>query len=303
MRITWARFGLVAAAVAITSSAAGQSSLKAFEVASVRVLTAPVLPKRVVAESRVELLGFPMRELIAMAYEIELYRLIVPSWVTGAPRVEIRAKMPSGSTPNDLPEMLRTLLAERFGMAAHFEPRPVDVYELRVGPQGVKMLQVAAVDDRTTPFSLGPGGSDVMAGSEGRTRMLMSPDGVVRLITEDTNIERASTTNTVVYDATRARLPQLVDMVSSSLGMPVLDKTGLTGLYRFRIELPKNGAIASAALQTFNGQSNTAPMTNLSSQDVAASQSVAALGLRLERRRIPVNVLVVDKLLRSPTPN
>jgi uncharacterized protein (TIGR03435 family) len=190
--------------------------------------------------------------------------------------------------------MLRTLLAERFGMVAHFESRPMDVGELTIGPDGVKMREVGAADDREKayPDLKGPNGSpafDTMAGPENQTRMLLALDGTLRPITADTNYERKdSGRGSTMYNATRVRIAQLVDMVSSSLGKPVIDNTGLTGLYQFQIELPLNSAFTSKG-----------------ADPVAASphKSVETLGLKLRDRRLPIDVLVIDKLAKAPTPN
>jgi uncharacterized protein (TIGR03435 family) len=272
----------------------GQNQTRvAFDVASVRVVEKPTPPRRTMTADRVDLVSYTIRDIIMMAYEVPSYRVIGPDWLRASPQwVEIHGTLPSGATLKQLPAMLRTLLAERFEMVAHVEPRPMDVGELTIGPDGVKMREVGAADDRQKPYPdmKGPNGSpalDTMVGSESQERMLLALDGTLRLITADTNYERKdSGRGSTLYDATRVRMAQLVDMVSSSLGKPVIDNTGLTGLYQFQIELPINPAFAS-------------------NDPVAASpyKSVEALGLKLRDRRLPIDVLVVDKLAKAPTPN
>jgi uncharacterized protein (TIGR03435 family) len=52
--------------------------------------------------------------------------------------------------------MLRTLLAQRFGLVTHTEPRLVKAYELVVGNEGMKMREVEPVDELTKVFPPDP---------------------------------------------------------------------------------------------------------------------------------------------------
>jgi uncharacterized protein (TIGR03435 family) len=74
-------------------------------------------------------------------------------------------------------------------------------------------------------------------------------------------------------------------MLSSYLGDPVLDMTGLAG--HFDITLTMEG-----------GPPNTIPDTNFSSSVISALQE---LGLKLESRIAPIQHVVVDTAERIPT--
>ena len=261
-------------------------------------------------------MSYPIREIIMMAYEVEFFRVVVPDWVLDARMwVDIHGTLPSGATPRQLPEMLRTLLAERFGMVAHFEARPIDVCELTIGPGGLTMREVEAADDRRTPYPVMKGGPDSPlfdTGSENQTRTIMSPDGGLRVITAETNYERKSTERgTTKYDAMRVGMAQLTDMISTSVGKPVIDKTGLTGLYQFQIELPRSPNIAATAARvaeragiTTNRNGEPLDFKTLSEPSGgSAFKAVEALGLKLEERRAPIDVIVIDKMNRTPTEN
>lgn len=280
----------------------------AFEVASVRLVERPTPSRQMITDSRVDLVSFPIREIILMAYGVERYRLVVPDWVLQAGIwVEIHATFPAGATSNQLPEMLRSLLTERFGMVAHTESRAIDAYELTVARGGMKLREVEAFDDRKTPYPTLKGGPDspydTMGGPEGQTRGIMSPTGGFRVITADTNYERMPTRyGTTKYDATRVRMVQLIDMLSSSLGKPVVDRTGLIGLYQFQIELPDNPALATQAQQLAGVATTSTPQVS----DPAAGsafKAVEGLGLTLEARRVLFEVVVVDRLEKNPTSN
>jgi uncharacterized protein (TIGR03435 family) len=143
--------------------------------------------------------------------------------------------------------------------------------------------------------------------------MIMGPGGALRLITADTNYERKdSGRGSTIYDATRVTMVQLVDMVSSSVGKPVIDRTGLTGFYQFQIELPQNptiGATVARVLErsgiTTDVNGNPIDVKALDAEPVAGSpyKAVEGLGLKLENRRVPFDIVIVDKLEKTPTPN
>jgi uncharacterized protein (TIGR03435 family) len=90
--------------------------------------------------------------------------------------------------------------------------------------------------------------------------------------------------------ATRITMVKLSELLSRAEGLPVVDSTGLTGVFDFTLEWsPEEVPTADAAAG--------APGTSL----FAALQD--QLGLRLEARKGPVEVLVVDHLEKTPTEN
>ena len=75
----------------------------------------------------------------------------------------------------------------------------------------------------------------------------------------------------------------------------MVDGPRLTGLYKLRLELPPaNFAIASVLI----------PITPTNEPNVVSPfNAVEKLGLKLERRRLPVDTIVVDHIERTPTEN
>src|SRR5215471_9896512 len=71
-------------------------------------------------QARVDIGFLSTAELIRMAYKLKSYQLIGPEWLT-AQRWDIMAKMPPGADKAQVPEMLQTLLAERFRLEFHRE--------------------------------------------------------------------------------------------------------------------------------------------------------------------------------------
>lgn len=196
--------------------------------------------------------------------------------------------------------MFPTLLTARFGMRVHIEPRPTDVYELVADSGGVHMAEVTAVDEvdkviPADPSQQPPSADQTFEGIGGRVRSMTTARGQV-VITEQSMYERLRTDRgTEEIDATRMTMRQLAAILSHTVDRPVVDGTELTGLYTFRIELPTpNVAIASVLV----------PLAPSSEPSVVSPfNAVEALGLRLQRRRLPVDTIVVDHMERTPTEN
>jgi uncharacterized protein (TIGR03435 family) len=81
-----------------------------------------------------------LKSVIARAYEMREFQVDGPGWLSSA-RFDIAARAPEGTSDSQRPAMLRSLLAERFKLAAHFETREQPVFALvvrnagRLGPQ------------------------------------------------------------------------------------------------------------------------------------------------------------------------
>ena len=103
----------------------------------------------------------PLESLVRYAYEVQFFRLInMPAWANQE-RFDIIAKAGRPITEGERRLMLRQLLADRFGLKVHFEPREQTVYVMtRARPDG-------ALSPGLTPRPECPAASDkcVSAGS------------------------------------------------------------------------------------------------------------------------------------------
>jgi uncharacterized protein (TIGR03435 family) len=81
-----------------------------------------------------------------------------------------------------------------------------------------------------------------------------------------------------------------------SVERPVVDKTGLAGVYRFKTLLPP--IPITARMQAILGDRVSADPTG----GASLSGAVEPLGLKLEATNTPVDFIVVDRIER-PTPN
>ena len=98
----------------------------------------------------------------------------------------------------------------------------------------------------------------------------------------DTSANGSTTSDLGRLSFTATPTPALARRLSQLLREPVIDMTGLEGVYDFTLQWQQDDAIPGASL-----------FTALQEQ----------LGLRLERRRMPVEVLVVERVERSPVGN
>lgn len=162
--------------------------------------------------------------------------------------------------------MLQRLLADRFSLAVHFETRQLPVYELTVAKGGPKLHE--STPDPNDPIA--------RRGMGGR-------------------ISKSSGHQLAVEEETMPAFARLLTMI---LGSIVRDQTGLTGRYDFELDwTPDPGVNVSAA---DGAASAPAP-------DAPAGPSIFTavkdqLGLKLETKKGPVQVLVIDRVA-EPSPN
>jgi uncharacterized protein (TIGR03435 family) len=269
-------------------------------VASVRLSAPGTRGSQRFTPGRVDLVAQSLRNLLLTAFNIDVPRLSGPSWLLDV-RVDVQATAP-GSTPAQVREMLRTLLIERFGLVTHTERRPFEVYELTVGSGGITMREVEAVDELTKKFQ-----SDATTGRQIDTTV-ETIDGPIRdmlitlgnrRVTARSMYERTFPDGRrVLLKATRMSMPELATTLMFSVGGErVIDRTGLTGLYQFTIELPNDpGRLPPGLITNAQGQS-------LEPAGLSAVKAVESLGLKLERRRVDFDVVVVDRIERTPKEN
>ena len=304
------RIGVVGMILIASASGSAQDPRKiSFEAASVRLgeLNPPL---RRILDGRVDFANVPLRDLLLMAHRLELNalnRLDAPPWVFEV-KVNIQATYPAGAGREQVPEMLRSLLAERFGLVAHFESRPIDAYALVVGPGGIKMREVEPLDERARAFPADPGEKVILDTASATSpqgadnQRIIATTGGRRVVTaRSTYVTRTTERGSRLIEAARMSMPDLAEAIAGSTehGL-VIDATGLAGVYQFTVELPELFGIE----RMLQGRTNVngEPIRFVPS-GVSVFEAVQSLGLRLEPRRTPVDILVIDKLERTPTEN
>jgi uncharacterized protein (TIGR03435 family) len=99
--------------------------------------------------------------------------------------------------------------------------------------------------------------------------------------------------NNMTVAVSRMPVSQMIDMLTPIMGAPVIDKTGLKGKYDITVDLAKY----AAELQTTAGSAPPDPVSLI----MAALEGEA--GLKLEKEKIPLDVIVVEHIEKVPTEN
>jgi len=264
--------------VAICSAVAalGQPSAKAlrFEVASVKPSPETVSGGgwvRVGASGdagRVSYTRVTLNNLLMTAYKVKRYQISGPDWMDRE-RYDVAAKLPEGSSKDQAPLMLQALLAERFQVALHREQKDLPAYALAPAKGGFKLKPV---ENPSATMNL-------EAGSAGR---------------------RLQGTFS---------LSRLADLLTNFLGQPVFDQTGIAGEFEIKLEwTPDEREQGMSAIRFPNLAGGPAGGVESKPSETFGGPSIFAalqqsLGLRLEPRKAPMDILVIDHAEKVPTEN
>jgi uncharacterized protein (TIGR03435 family) len=278
---------IIAAAIGLCPAQTGTTRGPQFEVASVKPTpTPPVSRAYTINETRVDLGSLSLKYLIQLAYKVEAFQVSGPDWLA-ATRVDILAKPPAGATKEQIPGMLQALLADRFGLVLHREPKEQQIYALIVGKDGPKLKDAAPDNQPDTSFLKGRAllrRIDTGAG-----------DGFWSVSTDRSDLGGGQ-----ILDAPRITMPELARTLLPYLDFPVIDMTGLSGPYHVRLDVP--GYSDKNANWTGLPQPSAGVPSN-SDGGVTIFSSVQKLGLTLEKRKTPVETLVIDHIEKAPTEN
>ena len=202
--------------------------------------------------------GVTARQIITEAYGLTEYQLAGgPRWV-GADRFTLQAKTEAPANKNQIRLMLQTLLAERFKFVASHASKEMQVYALmlRKGGPGPTRYQAKAGTNSPGPQGFQKADAAFAGHTGGRASAFTG-----------TTMELFARS----LSELRGALPG-----SSLLGRPVVDRTGLQGLFNFRL--------------AWNDDDDFMPAL----QD--------ELGLRLESQKAPMDILVIRQI-EKPSAN
>src|SRR2546421_3982241 len=144
-----------------------------FEVATIKpaepinpqaILTTGKLPHvgMSVEGSRVDIGYMSLADLIPTAFNVKPYQISGPDWMSSQ-RFDILARMPEGTTKEQVPQMLQALLIERFQLKVHRESRDLPIYALIVAKGGPKLKE--STPDPETPAEPPKGAVTLGAGT------------------------------------------------------------------------------------------------------------------------------------------
>jgi uncharacterized protein (TIGR03435 family) len=242
------------------------------------------------APGQISFSGASLKGLILAAYGVKAYQLSAPAWMA-TERFDIVAKAPEGTTRAQVRSMLQRLLAERFGLQLHHESQELPGYELQIAKEGLKLKPPAAIvsqADKAQESVLLQGATDRMPPriSEGKAiywdrslgyGILLLPSGLFRA---------------VGVSQTMAEIVTLCELRSQ---ISIVDKTGLTVRYDYSFDYapdPPANPQDAASIPT---------ATDPGPDFVTAFQK--QLGFKLEKKKLPFDVLVVDRADKVPVEN
>ncbi|MEO8595909.1 MAG: TIGR03435 family protein [Candidatus Solibacter sp.] len=216
--------------------------------------------------------GLTLRDLVAGAWDLG------DEYVSGGPpfvateHYDIVAKAPGTAPEKDLRAMLKTLLLERFQLQVHTEQKPMPVYALVVSKKGQKLKPSAPEGKQECKLQL----------------PAQRTDGLI--------LRTYACKNTSM--GTLAEL--LPNVAPAYANLPVIDLTELPGNYDFTLEWTPRGGVRATDGSTVGG---AIPTTNEPDGKTLFDTLQANLGLRLEARKLPRDILVINKVQRVPTGN
>ncbi len=225
-----------------------------------------------------------LKNLVLFAYGIKYYELIAPAWLD-LMMYDLTAKLAPGTTQDQVAIMLRNLLADRFKLVMHHERRGLPAYILRTDKRPPRITPSPELLASTPGNLIAEGSSpdDRVGTSRGR----LGPDGFPEGRAGLSTIQGRSR-----LVAHRMTIRDLIRIMSSRLDRPVVDRTSLHGYYDFTMYWTNDRLPA--------GKDAVDDAANGPSLLVAVRQQ---LGFKIESKRFPFEVWVVDHAEKVPVAN
>lgn len=219
----------------------------------------------------------PLAVLINFAYELRSPQQRREAW-QGLPKwaqekwYTVAARAEGNPTREEVRQMVRSLLEDRFQFAAHREKRDAQAYALEVAKPGLGLqphpegapcaLSPSQMDENKYPHAYPP--YKAAPPRCGITDRLIGPGGERRLEMLDVTMQ------------------QMADGLHA--GLPVVDRTGLRGRY---------DAVLDFTFDDLQSNSDHSTGNDLQPLPIALEKQ---LGLKLVKQMAPVDVFVVDRI-------
>jgi uncharacterized protein (TIGR03435 family) len=228
-----------------------------------------------------------LQMLIREAYGMDFDQIQGPGWIAEE-RYDIIAKVPPGSTKEQVKLMLQNLLEERFKLAYHRVTKDFPVYELTIAKAGSKLKE--NTDTSLAPTR--PGDSRLPPDRDGFPQFPPGKSGSASAVVNGLNRQTSQgmPLSMLIFEL-GARLGSTTGPNTYAPGR-IVDKTGLTGKYDFKLEYA-GGPVIGGALAPSDPSGGPTYIEAVEKQ----------LGLKLTKSTAPFDVLVVDHAEKTPTEN
>jgi uncharacterized protein (TIGR03435 family) len=293
--IRWAIPAALSTVAALGQTPAAPAPPPQFEVASIR----PSPPGAIgqvtlglrIDGAQVSMRQFALKDELAVAFNLKQYQISGPDWLA-TEKFDIVAKLPDGAPRDQVRAMLQALMIDRFQMKTHHETRDFPVYALVVAKSGLKMKELpedpadAAGGERpAVNVSVSGGAGGVVANYGNGSFFTLGDDRI---------------------EGKKMRLTNVADMLARFEEKPVVDMTELKGKYDFTLNFAHEDYRAMM-IRAAISSGMALPPEAIQAMERASGDSLfsalQALGLKLESRKAPLDVLVIDRMEKNPTEN
>jgi bla regulator protein blaR1 len=261
----------------------------AYEVASIKPnKSGGNMVRMMIRPDGLSAMGGTLQMLIENAYEIQYFQIVgAPKWVS-SDRYDIEAKMDGAEMERlktlsqdesrlESKRMLQALLVNRFQLVVHRETKELPGYALVIAKGGSKLHEAK-------PGDTYPNGIKGPDGKPGTGLMIMGGNG-------------GPVTGQGISVESLRRL------LSQQLGRTIVDETGLKGNYDFTLQWTPDeraGPMPGAPQGGDSRSDDALPPDSSGASIFTAIQE--QLGLKLEARKVPVEMLVIDHV-EAPSEN
>ena len=236
--------------------------------------------------------------LFSSAFDLRPWQLQAASPLDSE-RFNITAKVPEGATKEQFRQMQQNLLIERFGLKFHSEKKEMQGYELVLAKNGPKLKESEpeppkdpASDPQkppTPPFKMTMGKDGFPVIPPGVNGMAMMPG-------------RAS------GQWIRTTMEKVAETLSGQMSKPVTNSTGLEGKYDVSLQWAPDqmGNVSSPfgnVSSPLPGMENNAPAASESSGPNLFTALQEQLGLKLQPKKVTIEIFVIDHIEKNPTEN
>jgi uncharacterized protein (TIGR03435 family) len=289
-------FRCIVPAVLAAAAAFGQTPRPEFEVASIHP-TDQSNPAQVnvgvhIDGAQVNITYFALKDYIRVAYKLKDYQVVGPDWMASQ-RFDISAKLPAGATREQVPDMLKSLIEDRFKLKTHMDSKEFPVYALIPAKGGIK-LKESPVDD------------DTAAAGAPAPNVNVTATGGARGVTIDLGRGAYFAFADNKLEAKKLTMQAFCDTLARFMDKPVVDMTDLKGTYDITLNFTPEDYTAMLIRSAISA-GVTLPPQALKALEFSSGDSLASalqlVGLKLDSRKAPLPVLVVDKIDKNPTEN
>lgn len=229
----------------------------------------------------------PLRDYVRIAFRLKDAEFSGPEWMSSE-RFDIAAKVPEGAPRDKILDMLQSLLEDRFGLTSHRETRELPVYAIVQAKGGLKLQPLPGEPEGTS------GAFDVTASGSAAGVMVKYPDGASFALTDNKFIVK------------KLSIAQFAAALGRFTDREVIDMSNAPGKYDFTVTMtPEDyrGLLIRSAVKA----GVTLPPDIVRLMDGVSGESLfmslQTVGLKMDSRKAPIDVMVIDQASKTPKAN